>query len=44
MLQMTESMLGLESLAIMLSVPFALLIWGCVTGQISSRDGSFLAV
>ncbi|KAJ8584358.1 hypothetical protein M405DRAFT_468041 [Rhizopogon salebrosus TDB-379] len=28
MVQMTQSMLGLDSLALMLSLPFALLIWG----------------
>ncbi|OAX36834.1 hypothetical protein K503DRAFT_743659 [Rhizopogon vinicolor AM-OR11-026] len=30
MVQMSQSMLGLESLALMLSLPFALLIWGMI--------------
>lgn len=35
MLGMSRSMLGLESLALMLSLPFALLIWACVSGYIT---------
>jgi hypothetical protein len=31
MVEMSHSMLGLESLALMLSLPYALLIWGYVS-------------
>jgi hypothetical protein len=31
MLEMSHSILGLESLALMLSLPYALLIWGYVS-------------
>jgi hypothetical protein len=31
MTEMSRSMLGLESLALMLSLPYALLIWGYVS-------------
>jgi hypothetical protein len=34
MVGMSRSMLGLESLALMLSLPFALLIWACVSSYI----------
>jgi hypothetical protein len=41
MVGMSHSMLGLESLALMLSLPFALLIWGCVSGYIQLLGSSF---
>ncbi|KAG0708037.1 hypothetical protein DFH29DRAFT_563050 [Suillus ampliporus] len=42
MIGMSDSMLGLESLALMLSLPFALLIWGCVSGYVLRVSVSFL--
>jgi hypothetical protein len=41
MLGMSRSMLGLESLALMLSLPFGLLIWACVSGYITWFFGLF---
>ncbi|KAG2094286.1 hypothetical protein BD769DRAFT_1644634 [Suillus cothurnatus] len=40
MVGMSRSMLGLESLALMLSLPFALLIWACVSSYIPWVVGS----
>jgi hypothetical protein len=42
MVGMSRSMLGLESLALMLCLPFALLIWAYVSGSYIQRvSGSF---
>jgi hypothetical protein len=40
--RMSSSVLGLESLALMLSLPYALLIWGCVFGCIIEAAIHFL--